>query len=167
MDNYDVMCISLESNMTDNEIKECIQLMIPACIARTRGFCLTISGFDDDPRELWQIPEATEFMRRLVDLGFISALEVSTTAIELLPIYAKGKQLPGFGALEVWMCGTGRMSLGSMDVTRPVIEDFHKALQAANRKAQTVCDEPSYVSEKRPYMSNVPDGQARYRGFRR
>src|ERR1700722_18915561 len=44
-----------------------------------------IRGFGDDPRELYDIPEVRAFCRRLVNLGFVSYLEVTTLINPKLP----------------------------------------------------------------------------------
>jgi hypothetical protein len=39
---------------------------------------LAIDGFDDDPRELWEIPEVKEFLRRLtlgMEMGVLARLD--------------------------------------------------------------------------------------------
>ena len=66
-----------------------------------------ISGFDDDPRELYEIPEVRSFCGRLVDYGFISGLDLTANSelrdaigLPTDPILARCKML---GALEVWL----------------------------------------------------------------
>lgn len=163
----DLMCLSLYSDMTDDEIKECVQEMIPICRKRQRGFCLSIGGYDEDPRELWQIPEAVGFMQRLVKLGLISALEVSTTSADLLPKEYKTDKLPGFGALEIWMCATNRMGKGDNDIDLPTFQLFRRELDAANIVADNICKEPPYRTglKKNAYPTQVADGQVKYHGF--
>lgn len=164
----ELLCLSLYADMTDNEIKDCIQQMLPVCMVKEQGFCLTIGGFDEDSRELWEIPEATNFMRKLVDLGFIAALEVSTTAKDFVRKDFFGvDKLPGFGALEVWMCATGRMIKGHNDIDMATIRQFHAELDMANTKARLVCAEPPYNTGMKAtaYPHTVHDGPVRYHGF--
>jgi hypothetical protein len=163
----DLLCLSLATDMTDSEIKECVQEMIPVCTVKGQGFCLTISGYDDDHRELWQIPEAIGFMKRLCDLGFISALEVSTTCTDLLREEYKIDKLPGFGALEVWMCATNRMGKGKNDIDRATMTKFQEDLGVANRRAEEVVKEPSYRTglKKSGYRTQIPDASIKHHGF--
>jgi hypothetical protein len=141
----DFLCLSLYADMTDDEIKDCIQQMMPVCKVKQQGFCLTVGGFDKDPRELWEIPESVAFFKKLVDLGFIAALEVSTTASGLVREDFFGvPKLPGFGALEVWMCATGRMAKGNNDVDAASLMHFERELEHANAKALATCKEPPY-----------------------
>ena len=39
-----------------------------------QGFFLVVQGFDEDSRDLWEIEEALALMKKLVDLGCLSAL---------------------------------------------------------------------------------------------
>jgi len=163
----DLMCLSLTADMTDAEIKESMQNMIPVCTAKGQGFCLSISGYDEDRRELWQIPEAIGFMKRLCDLGFISTLEVSTTCSDLLREEYKIKKLPGFGALEVWMCATNRMGNGKNDLDRATMDKFYEALRISNKRAEEVMKEPPYKTgiKKAAYPTQIPDAPHKYHGF--
>lgn len=169
-DNFDLMVISLGVDMTVNEIKECIQKMLPVCVVNGRGFCLTISGFDDDPRELWEIPEAIAFMRRLYDLGFIATLEVSTRCKELFSKkYKDIEELPGFGALEIWMAVNNKIELGKSIVDLKEMNEFLTCLNLANKKARQICEEPPYDTGLGDMINKfdnkpvpIPDGNVRH-----
>lgn len=163
----DLLCLSLAADMTDAEIKESIQEMIPVCKLKGQGFCLTISGYDEDHRELWQIPEALGFMKRLCDLGFISTLEVSTTCPDLIRKEYKIDKLPGFGALEVWMCATNRMGTGKNDIDQRTMASFHEDLRIANMRSEEVMKEPPYRTgiKKSGYRTQIPDAPIKYHGF--
>src|SRR3954469_16474993 len=66
----------------------------------TNIVCL-IDTFDEDPRHLWDIPEARAFVRRLVALGFPAYLDTVPSAY---------RQLTGaFGAAELIWVATGKM----------------------------------------------------------
>lgn len=158
MNPADIMILALGHNMTDDEIKDCIQQMMPICITRGSGFCLTVSGFDEDKRELWQIPEAIAFMKRLVDIGLIAGLEVSTQCPDLVRKEFGLESLPGFGALEIWMGGTGRLSSGNNDITQETMTTFFEALNIANAKAKAICQEPPYKTGRQ----YIPDGSTRH-----
>jgi len=70
-------------------------------------FVLTVDGYNDDPRDLYQIPEVIGLFKRLLNNGFISLLEYST----IHPIMAPKNMpipSPGLGALEVWAIATER-----------------------------------------------------------
>lgn len=158
----DIMILALEPKMTDNEIKDAIQQMMPICLAKQSGFCLTISGFDSDKRELWQIPEAIAFMKRLVDFGLIAGLEVSTQGEGMIREEFGLKSLPGFGALEVWMGGTEKLITGSNDLSQELIQEFFAALNVANAKAKAICDDPPYNTGISAVGNSIPDGSTRH-----
>jgi hypothetical protein len=161
--------MSLSTDMSDEEIKDCIQQAIPVVTIKRQGFCLTISGHDDDYRELWNIPEAVEFMKRLCNLGFISVLEVSTTSPELVRKEYKLKTLPGFGALEIWMCATNRMEHGRNDIDRETIAKFHVDLKNSNKCAEKIMKEPPYKTRtnKSFDFQQTPDASIKHSGFKK
>lgn len=170
---FDLMVISLGVDMTDDEIKECIQKMLPVCIVNNRAFCLTIGGYDDDRRELWEIPESIAFMKRLYNLGFIAVLEVSTRCKHLISkAYQSIDELPGFGALEIWMGATGRMETGRSSISSQELDEFMECLEVANNKARQICKEPPYKTkisqeiessiENYRAAQTVPDGNVRH-----
>lgn len=154
----DIMVLALGADMTDDEIKDCIQQMMPICIAKGSGFCLTISGFDQDQRELWQIPEAIAFMKKLVNIGLIAGLEVSTQSKDMVRKEFGLDSLPGFGALEIWLGGTGRLVSGDNDLSPELISTFFQELNTANTKAKAICAEPPYKSGRQ----YIPDGSTRH-----
>ena len=153
---YDVMILPLSPKMTDDEIKGCIQQIIPICQSKGVGFCLTISDFDYDKRDLWNIPKAVSFMRRLIDLGLIAGLEMSTQGDGLVRQEYGLKSLPGLGALEVWMGGTGRLANGINDVDKETFNEFLLELKIANAKAKSICRESPYnTSILRSLFENI------------
>jgi hypothetical protein len=73
---------------------------------------LVVNGFNDDPRNLWEIPRAVELLRRAYSAGFVAVLEPSTTTGPR----ADGAAL-GLGALEVWLIATGRFDADGIRLT--------------------------------------------------
>jgi hypothetical protein len=93
-----------------------------------------IGGFDDDPRELGQIPEARALCRRLVGIGFISWLDVSTSIPELKGIGMHA----GLGAFEVWGIAEGIIGAGGgYELPKETLAHFRKDLEKANQEADT------------------------------
>jgi hypothetical protein len=93
----------------------------------TKEIVLLISGFDDDPRELADIPEVQAYCRRLVKTGLISYLSFTTS----LPGAPKG--LAGsLGSFEAWL-----LSIGVKDeVSRKQFDTFcDDILPASNAEA--------------------------------
>lgn len=98
------------------------------------GFVLTVSGWDDDPRDVWQIPECVDLFKRLVELGFISLLEVSTHAKDIAQIPDCG----GLGALEIWLMSQGKVTVGDSSIDRRTMGLFMKEMDIANIKCRKV-----------------------------
>jgi hypothetical protein len=98
----------------------------------------TISDYDNDPRELYEIPEMRAFCQRLVDLGFIADLDAFTS----IP---GGSALPlpvGLGAFEVWALSQGLVPRAGMtEVTEPMLARFRLILRECNRRADLVLAE--------------------------
>lgn len=167
----DIMCITLDSDSKDDELKECIQKLLPVCMNKKQGFCFTLTGFDSDKRELWEIPEAINFMKKLCDIGFISLLEISTSSKHLIRESYNLDLLPGFGALEVWMCANKFLGTGHNAITENVFAKFQESLQAANKKAWQIVQEPIYktgISKKiSDSFNTIPDAPIRHGGVNR
>lgn len=86
-----------------------------------------IRGFDEDHRELYDIPEVRAFCRRLFNLGFTSYLNFSTF---LEPIFSSGPK--AWAALEVWMCSEG---MANAPITKELCERFSKLWMESNQRA--------------------------------
>jgi hypothetical protein len=123
------------------------------CQEKGKGFCLSINGFDDDPRDLWEIPDALDFLKRLLNLGFMTVLEVSTKSEEISGL---AFELPGFGALELWLCATERMKSGSNQIDVDSFKVFCKDLESSNQPVRCMLKEDS-----------IPDTSIQYHGFKR
>ncbi len=94
--------------------------------------CL-VGGFNEDPRELCEIPEVRGFCRRLMGQGFASYLDPATT------FPAGQKTGKAWGAFELWLCAEGLMKPGPTRLHLSVIDRFEAALKESNAIAdQTV-----------------------------
>ena len=73
--------VSLIALHPDTPHADLIVLMRGMRLARASGevphILCTISGYDDDPRQLRDIPEVVDYLRRLTAVGFISDLSWS------------------------------------------------------------------------------------------
>lgn len=100
------------------------------------GFVLTINGYEHDSRELWEMPEIKLLTARLVKIGFISLLEVSTHVYSLKypyePIYKCS-----LGAREVWAMSKGILN-SKYIITMNQHALFLKDLQKSNRACDKV-----------------------------
>jgi len=149
----DVKIVNLECTMSDNEICFIIKKLHPILKDDpSMGFTLVIDGYDDDPRELYEIPECVSFFQRLVDIGFISLLEVSTR-IEALK---KISEMPGLGSLEVWLIATGQMKKGNTELSGDTMKKFiNEILLPSNDKVEEIIAE----------IGKVTSGQHELKGF--
>src|SRR5262249_54436820 len=97
----------------------------------------TIRGFNDDPRELWEIPEAKTLAQRMVAIGFIAWLEGSV----LMPELRRGPDANlrlGMGALEVWALAEGKTKGVAMTLSKADLTDFLKDYHAAVATSQKI-----------------------------
>jgi hypothetical protein len=126
-----VMIVELGIRATDGDLLEQMRRMK---WTREEGRCdnvvCTIRGFASDPRALYDIAEVRAFCRRLVDLGFISYLDVCTGFNPKVPEIAKH----GWGASEVWLCGEGRLA-ARYRVTPELWDELWQAVLEANERA--------------------------------
>jgi hypothetical protein len=159
--------MNLTSKMSEAEIEEAMKDMAPVCHATKTGFFICVDGYEEDPRELWEIPEVATFFQRLVSSGFISFLEVSATAEGLTRLDKEITSIgfPGFGALEVWMISKGMMHAGRTDIDRAEMKKFISDLDAANAKSRVVVSKPKQEGVKKTY--NLCDGQQKFTGSKK
>jgi hypothetical protein len=111
---------SLRASLTDPEL---VALMRQAKRARDAGspsVTCAIAGYDEDPRELRDIPEAVELCKRLVRLGYLSFLDVATTVREF-PTFNRGTSL---GAWEVWRLARHEYEAGTHKVPVAALARF-------------------------------------------
>lgn len=169
------MIVNLTDKMTDAEIEDAMKDMCPVCQATQTGFFICIDGYENDRRELWEIPEVASFFGRLVNSGFIAFLEVSVTE----GLTRLGKEItslgyPGLGALEVWMIAKKLMHAGSTDIERKEMIKFIDDLEVANAKSRIVVSKPKRGNKpsldtytltlKTKLTCSVKDGQQKFRG---
>jgi len=130
----DLHIVAFTVDMTDEEIKGAIVQCLPRVQKASFGALLTISGYDDDPRELHEIPESIAFFKRLSDIGFISILEVSSSVDGIARI---PKPSPGLGAFEVWAFGNQKVTANS-EFGSSILKEFLPFLEVCNRKCEEI-----------------------------
>jgi hypothetical protein len=143
-------------DQTDEELVTTARNVAGQVPGKTRLVILTISGYDDDPRELHEIPEAMGHLRRLVEFGFISILTRSGVLPELGGLGMDQRFV--YGALEVWAFAEGmnvgpRLDLSKSDVDRFTNEVFPAAGEALRRNLRRYADaeaDPSLILVQRP-----------------
>jgi hypothetical protein len=134
MSTTDIYVFTLELSETNEAIQDFMHTMKSLReIQKDALIVCSIYGFDEDPRELHEIPEVRGFCRRLVSVGFISYLDYAST---LLP--EERQTAPGLGAFEVWACGEGIMRNG-LEFTENLSARFNLVLRRANAAADKTC----------------------------
>jgi hypothetical protein len=125
------MVIELVIGMSNEELREKMRLMKSAREGdRFSNIGCVITGFGNDPRDLWEIAEVRAFCRRLIDQGFVSYLDMGT----IFPGCPEDMKTT-MGAAEVVLFSTGRSGadlLALLDETKDILE-------VANDKADAVC----------------------------
>lgn len=127
--------ILVNHDMGKDDIAETFLACMPQIAGGDGPFLLRFHGFDGDEREIWEIPEAVNIAKQIVEVGGISVLEVFPTMSA-----ASGEEIgsPGaIGAFEVWLISKGllRKVLGKhFDEFRPLWEEFWQVLLVSNGK---------------------------------
>jgi hypothetical protein len=111
--------VRLYTNATDAELAKVMYKLRRHGEKRNGGGLLTISGYDADPRELWDIPEVQVFCARLWEIGFCSLL-LPSALLELVgePVFTEVRPGGGMGAYEVWRMSRGECKLGRNSIDK-------------------------------------------------
>jgi hypothetical protein len=107
----DSMIISIARDETDAELIDFMRGMKAARESGIKNIVCLLGGYENDPREVWQIPEAVATCKRLVSSGFISYLD---TCPSLDNAIKNKTELHALGAMEVWLIAEGRMKKWSI-----------------------------------------------------
>ncbi len=132
-----LLVIGMALDETNEEVIDYIRTMKTARENGVKQVVCLIDGFNDDSRPLYAIPEARALCRRLVNLGFISYLNV-TTAVDGIGVEPCLKN--AWGALEIYLCGEGKMG-SKVELTTEEFKKFTDALDVANEKANQAVGE--------------------------
>lgn len=77
---------------------------------------VTIDGFDEDEREVWQIPECVALCERIAASPILTWLSISGAEFD---------PQAGLGAAEILLTATGRMKVGGTPVTPEFMRELH------------------------------------------
>ena len=102
--------INTAVDQTDDRLVAQMKAVIELRESHQYDAVLSVMGYDDDRRELWQIDEVRAHLRRLVDFGAIAVLVRSLMVRELVPRDLIG--CPALGAFEVWAHGHELLQAG-------------------------------------------------------
>jgi hypothetical protein len=135
--NEDIVIMNLALDSSDEELLDAMRVMKRSREQKAEGhIVLTIPGFDDVHREVWQIPEVQRYCHRLVEIGFISFLDTSTS----LPWNADELHA-ALGGLEVWLIGEGKFH-NSIEITEQLARQFDEVMSAAGARAEKLVGTP-------------------------
>jgi hypothetical protein len=127
----------LEPGLSDDALVDAMRWAIRVRSHGVQCVRAAVKGYEDDPREMWEIPEVRQLCQRLVDLGVIAVLELSDFCPEhpkLQRDHREGKATPmGPGALEVWLLAKGRVTGGKTTLTADDLNAFVEDLDLAIR----------------------------------
>lgn len=118
----------MSADLTVAELEDQIRVLAPDILSgKEQPFYMSITGYDNDPRGLWDIPEAREFCQRVIDSGFVGLLVVETDLEEQL------------GALGCFMLARGLMvsanaRLGVGMMTDELVDELKDCVVAAREK---------------------------------
>lgn len=133
----DLLIMSLGVDSSNEELLDAMLVMKRSREqSAERHIVLLIPGFDDDPANVWKIPEVQRFCYRLVELGFISFLDLSTC----LPWNAPELHA-ALGGLEVWLISEGKFR-NSMELTKQLAHRFDEVLSVSFKRAEQFVSGP-------------------------
>jgi hypothetical protein len=138
MVSHDLVFVATTLDQSDEQLIAQIRAVREFAREHPARVLALVHGFDDDPRELWEIPEVGAHLRRLVDFGFIATL-LRSTLVRELGAPADLLDCPAWGAFEVWAHGLGLFAGGrfrmphaeAMALVRTFAEDVFPAAEAA------------------------------------
>lgn len=132
-DNY-LLCIAVASNESDDGILAHMRTMKAVRESHSwQHVRCSITGYDSDPRELWDIPEVAPLCQRLVDMGFISYLDFGN-----VPFMEPVSDNMALGAAEVLLFAAGRMRGGETFWTRDLLAELQGAWHESNARADAL-----------------------------
>ena len=135
----DLLVINLGVDTPIDEIKGMFADLWKQVKISKKGFVLTTAGFDDDPRELYEIPEVIEFYKKLIEIGFLSLLVPDM-------LDTPKDEIVGFGAFEIWMIANEIKELDN--------EDYKNKFFPVLMRSNEIFDQQ---------LNTVKDGMQRYR----
>jgi len=125
-------------NATDADLFEQMRCMDDRRKAGFKHIGCLVRGFEEDPRPLYEIPKVVASCKKLVRIGFIAGLDVSFTVPEPVPLPIP---IAPWGSLDIWVIAQGYMKDGSVEITRPLLEQFKKDLSYSNTVAEDMLSE--------------------------
>ena len=99
---------SINVGMSSEDLEDMLAALHPYVVKNKQGFILTVNDYDDDSRELYEIPEVIDLFDRAMNVGFFSLLEV-TTSLDTDSNPFRNTRAPGLGAFECYLIARNEM----------------------------------------------------------
>jgi hypothetical protein len=134
----DLRCLLTDVGQTDEELVAQLRAMMEQARREPGETVFGVHGYDDDPRELGEIPEVRAHCRRMVDFGVLAVLTRSTWCRELgAPAWTR--DVPVLGAFEVWLLGLGHLGRDRLELpaaaAAALIDRFRREVLPASDRA--------------------------------
>ena len=131
--------IALEHQMTDEELRRSLcEAMHRIISGGMDPAFVAIKGFDNDSRELYEIPEAVAFMRRLMAVGYGACMDMhfeqppAGLSFPHLFAFTSGLVKKGTGKTEVATKGLAAEYLRQCQAGNALYDAWKKDQQATN-----------------------------------
>jgi FRG domain len=119
----------------------------------SRPGTVTFAGFPElDRKEVFEIPEVKTFCQSLMNIGFVSILEVATSLSFLVDSYDPYT----LGAFEIWLLAQGLMKKTTeLEEIRRMLVHFFELLPEINRTCEALFPDGTTYSEERVAEANL------------
>lgn len=136
----DLVVFAIEPSISNEDLLDLMVGGYMHCLTNPKYGCfMTIDGYDDDPRSLYEIPESKQLCQRMTDMGFLSVLQPSTMLDETFSDDSLLGSMP-FGAFEVWAIATGLLNkVGQIEVTQDMLNKFWGLIHNSNVLCTATC----------------------------
>lgn len=143
----------LSAKLTTSDLRDLVLEHGKFVVTNNAPLFATVSGYDKDSRELWEIPEVARLCQRVIESGVVS----------LLAPNMGDDRMPGLlGAWDVWAIATGKFVDGISELTPAVVSEFVAMLSEANKSADVLIAQDPSGHEKAWYLRDGPAGTAHY-----
>ena len=122
----DFNVLVVEPRLSDHELRQSIIQFG----RKGKPVWVSCFGYDDDPRELWEVPEVVTLFKRMIDMGMLSIMWPNVPGAEDYDPHPLG-----LGALQLWAIATGQMKKGGC---HPDLQEFLRVLKESNKKCEAL-----------------------------
>lgn len=135
----DLLLMRLQIDLTDEELLSGMRAMKAAREnPNVKHILCMIEGYDDDLRELYEVPEVREFCKRLERLGYISYLDLLGG---MSPVATNPKF--GWGIGEICLAADNRLKREFEFNRKELLAELKERMLAANVIADATIGKPN------------------------